>query len=125
MGCATSLHSLSKDDHSGSNNNVLLAVQRTALVAGVVSSLSNNLVDKAWEEANSIAKKTKPLTAPIIRRSGWNTVRIFISSTFKDFDSEREILVKKVFPDLRVWCQSRHLHLVECDLRWVSCHHIC
>ncbi|XP_013383728.1 NACHT and WD repeat domain-containing protein 2 [Lingula anatina] len=52
------------------------------------------------------------------RRTGWKTVRIFVSSTFKDFNAEREVLVKEVFPDLRVWCQERRLHLVECDLRW-------
>ena len=26
----------------------------------------------------------------------------------------------KVFPDLRAWCENRRLHLVDCDLRWVS-----
>ena len=26
----------------------------------------------------------------------------------------------QVFPDLRAWCENRWLHLVECDLRWVS-----
>ncbi|XP_022080358.1 telomerase protein component 1-like isoform X2 [Acanthaster planci] len=54
----------------------------------------------------------------VIRRSGWKTVRIFVSSTFRDFHAEREILVKEVFPDLRVWCEKRRLHLVDCDLRW-------
>ena len=29
-------------------------------------------------------------------RTGWKTIRIFVSSTFKDFHSEREALVKKV-----------------------------
>ncbi|KAL8599183.1 hypothetical protein ACOMHN_007899 [Nucella lapillus] len=49
---------------------------------------------------------------------GWQTVRIFVSSTFIDFFSEREVLVKKVFPELREWCQERRVRLVECDLRW-------
>lgn len=26
---------------------------------------------------------------------------------------------EQVFPDLRAWCESRRLYLVECDLRWV------
>lgn len=56
----------------------------------------------------------------IQNRSGWKTVRIFVSSTFKDFMHEREVLVKQVFPDLRAWCEKRRLHLVDCDLRWVS-----
>ncbi|XP_078577882.1 TPR repeat-containing protein DDB_G0287407-like isoform X2 [Branchiostoma floridae x Branchiostoma japonicum] len=49
---------------------------------------------------------------------GWQVVRVFVSSTFTDFHMEREALVKKVFPELREWCEGRQLHLVECDLRW-------
>ncbi|XP_019644611.1 PREDICTED: telomerase protein component 1-like [Branchiostoma belcheri] len=49
---------------------------------------------------------------------GWQEVRVFVSSTFADFHAEREALVKKVFPELREWCEGRQLHLVECDLRW-------
>lgn len=33
----------------------------------------------------------------VIKRSGWKTIRIFVSSTFKDFHHEREMLVKEVF----------------------------
>ena len=40
------------------------------------------------------------------------------SSTFTDFFSEREVLVKQVFPKLRVWCAERRLFLIEVDLRW-------
>lgn len=29
-------------------------------------------------------------------RPGWKTVRIFVSSTFKDFHQEREVLIKQV-----------------------------
>ena len=43
------------------------------------------------------APKIKPKSDLVIRRSGWKTVRIFVSSTFKDFHEEREILVKKVW----------------------------
>ncbi|XP_077977671.1 TPR repeat-containing protein DDB_G0287407-like [Glandiceps talaboti] len=50
--------------------------------------------------------------------TGGRVVRIFVSSTFADFFSEREILVKKVFPELKEWCESRNLQLIECDLRW-------
>ncbi|KAL3883438.1 hypothetical protein ACJMK2_029701 [Sinanodonta woodiana] len=49
---------------------------------------------------------------------GWKTVRVFVSSTFTDFYWEREALVKKVFPELREWCEERKLYLIECDLRW-------
>jgi hypothetical protein len=48
----------------------------------------------------------------------WKTVRVFISSTFRDFHAERDYLVKYVFPDLRQWCEQWKLHLVDIDLRW-------
>jgi len=48
----------------------------------------------------------------------WNTVRIFISSTFRDMHAERDYLVRMVFPELRERCAKRRLHLVDIDLRW-------
>jgi len=48
----------------------------------------------------------------------WQTVRVFISSTFRDMHAERDQLVKVVFPRLRQWCQQRRRHLVDIDLRW-------
>jgi hypothetical protein len=45
-------------------------------------------------------------------------VRVFISSTFRDFIQERDELVKKVFPELRQKCKERFVELLEVDLRW-------
>lgn len=50
--------------------------------------------------------------------SRWKTVRVFVSSTFRDFYAERDYLVKVVFPRLKQWCEARRLHLVDIDLRW-------
>src|SRR2546423_15150986 len=48
----------------------------------------------------------------------WKTVRVFISSTFRDMHAERDYLVNEVFPELRDWCAARRLHLIDVDLRW-------
>ena len=40
------------------------------------------------------------------------TVRLFISSTFRDFAGERDILVRRIFPELR----SRSLQRMVSDL---------
>jgi WD40 repeat protein len=48
----------------------------------------------------------------------WRTVRVFLSSTFRDMHAERDHLVKVTFPHLRQWCAERRLHLVDVDLRW-------
>jgi tetratricopeptide (TPR) repeat protein len=46
------------------------------------------------------------------------TIRVFISSTFKDMHTERDYLVKYVFPELRERCLRKGIHLVDIDLRW-------
>ena len=46
------------------------------------------------------------------------TIRLFISSTFRDFGAERDLLVRKVFPELRRKCRERQVELVDVDLRW-------
>ena len=45
-------------------------------------------------------------------------VRVFISSTFRDFMGERDELVKKVFPELRRRAKERFVEILEVDLRW-------
>jgi tetratricopeptide (TPR) repeat protein len=45
-------------------------------------------------------------------------IRIFISSTFRDMQAERNYLVDKVFPALKRYCQERDVTLIELDLRW-------
>jgi nephrocystin-3 len=45
-------------------------------------------------------------------------IRVFVSSTFRDMQAERDILVKKVFPLLRKMCEERAVTWTEVDLRW-------
>lgn len=53
-----------------------------------------------------------------VRTMQWKTVYVFVSSTFNDMHAERDMLVKRVFPELRRWCAKRKLQLREIDLRW-------
>jgi len=48
----------------------------------------------------------------------WKEVRVFISSTFKDMQAERDHLVRFVFPRLREELLERRIHFVDVDLRW-------
>ncbi len=45
-------------------------------------------------------------------------IRVFISSTFRDMQVERDILIKKIFPQLRKLCEERAVTWTEVDLRW-------
>ena len=48
----------------------------------------------------------------------WETVRVFISSTFRDMQAERDYLARFVFPKLREELLKRRIHLIDVDLRW-------
>ncbi len=45
-------------------------------------------------------------------------IRVFISSTFRDMQGEREYLIDKVFPVLREVAAKRDVMVVPVDLRW-------
>eukprot|EP00794_Sanderia_malayensis_P008782 gene8782-9721_t len=78
------------------------------------------LVSRTWQEIDRIRHKLLQLNnnRPKQTSTGWRAVRIFVSSTFSDFHTEREAVVKRIVPKLNLWCKSRMIHLIECDLRW-------
>ena len=45
-------------------------------------------------------------------------LRVFISSTFRDMQAERDYLVRQVFPVIRKACRERQVEFTEIDLRW-------
>ncbi len=46
------------------------------------------------------------------------TFRVFVSSTFDDFETERNALQDRVFPNLREYCEARSFRFEPIDLRW-------
>ena len=46
------------------------------------------------------------------------SIRVFVSSTFRDMQEDRDYLVKFVFPQLRKLCDARGVTWGEVDLRW-------
>ncbi|XP_041355053.1 TPR repeat-containing protein DDB_G0287407-like [Gigantopelta aegis] len=88
-----------------------------------VSDDVKKVVTDCWVEVGRQMKqhdelRPQPVTHNLPAPGGWKSVHLFVSSTFTDFFSEREILVKKVFPELREWCSERRVKLIEVDLRW-------
>ena len=47
--------------------------------------------------------------------SAWKTVRVFLSSTFRDMHAERDHLLKVTFPRVREWCAERRLFFVDIE----------
>lgn len=52
------------------------------------------------------------------RSDNSRNIRVFISSTFQDMQQERDVLIKKIFPQLRKMCAERGVGFTEVDLRW-------
>ncbi len=50
--------------------------------------------------------------------TSWRTIRVFISSTFRDMRAERDYLIKVVFPKLRERLLQHRVELYDIDLRW-------
>eukprot|EP00727_Mastigamoeba_balamuthi_P007200 m51a1_g310 hypothetical protein (2394) ;mRNA; f:402502-410085 len=70
-------------------------------------------------EPQSAAGASAGPVAPVIGAGpAWRVCRVFISSTFADMHGERDLLVRKVFPELRERCAARRVALREVDLRW-------
>lgn len=57
---------------------------------------------------------TPPTSNPIADQ----VVRVFVSSTFRDLEAERDELAKQAFPALRRFCEHRGLTWSDVDLRW-------
>ena len=50
--------------------------------------------------------------------AGWRSVRVFLSSTFRDMHAERDHLIKVTFPALRERLLPHRVELYDIDLRW-------
>ncbi len=71
-----------------------------ALSDGLVQVAAGPSIEETWHNVcqtldvpEGAASENNNL---VVKRTGWKTVRIFVSSTFRDFHSERELLVKEV-----------------------------
>ncbi|XP_030829174.1 telomerase protein component 1 [Strongylocentrotus purpuratus] len=93
---------------------------------GQVTHVQN--IDKAYnlDDIKIQTGKKKDLVTPEIPRAlpapqqtrRHHTVRVFISSTFRDMHGERDLLTRFVFPELRAKARTRFVNLYEVDLRW-------
>jgi len=47
-----------------------------------------------------------------------DTIRLFVSSTFSDFQRERDLLQRRAFPPIREICRAEGFRFLPIDLRW-------
>lgn len=62
------------------------------------SKINPNTVVEFWKLVRDTSYKTDVINLSKLEttRRRWKTIRLFVSSTFRDFHAEREVLVKKV-----------------------------
>ena len=74
------------------------------------------------KRSSEIEYRTRPsekMMASIQKHSLQGTkVRLFVSSTFRDMQEERNLLVKKVVPDIKRLCRKRGVNFSYIDFRW-------
>ncbi|XP_053558206.1 telomerase protein component 1 [Bombina bombina] len=75
---------------------------------------------KVPEDPENVKSKHVLATEDIvpIPRQRWRSIRVFISSTFRDMHAERDLLIGQVMPELRARASIYFLSLEEVDLRW-------
>ena len=66
-----------------------------------------------------VSSGTRPVRAETRKyQRSHNTVRVFLSSTFRDFQLERDFLFHNIFPELEMELRHRGLFFAPVDLRW-------
>lgn len=93
------------------------AATKKTSVSSVDSNAIQKTIDRVWKQIDTGARPP-PLSTSIRGSAPQRIVRIFVSSTFVDMHSEREVLVKRVFPALRQVCEPHGITVTEVDLRW-------
>ncbi|XP_054870069.1 telomerase protein component 1 isoform X2 [Amphiprion ocellaris] len=119
-----------RDSENGSDRNwVRLAGFSDQMLRFVAERGSSRLLDHV-EHLDKLYSIPPPVGAkepettnnlvsiPASPKLRWRGVRVFISSTFRDMHSERDVLVRSVFPELRRRAAQHRLHLQEVELRW-------
>uniref|UniRef100_A0A671RMS4 Telomerase-associated protein 1 n=1 Tax=Sinocyclocheilus anshuiensis TaxID=1608454 RepID=A0A671RMS4_9TELE len=81
-------------------------------------------MDRVYNIPQPQGRKTEPeraadvISLPPTLKFRWKSVRVFISSTFRDMHAERDVLVRSVFPELRRRAAPHYLYMQEVELRW-------
>ncbi|XP_045678527.1 telomerase protein component 1 isoform X1 [Phyllostomus hastatus] len=63
-------------------------------------------------------EENTPSPLSSISQRGWRSIRLFISSTFRDMHGERDLLLRSVLPALQARAAPHRISLHAIDLRW-------
>ncbi|KAK2498922.1 hypothetical protein MC885_003950 [Smutsia gigantea] len=63
-------------------------------------------------------EENMPSSMTPMPQPGWHSIRLFISSTFRDMHGERDLLLRSVLPVVQARAAPHHISLHAIDLRW-------
>ena len=103
--------------------------ERNLLPCIIIIIISFNNFDKLLTDESHTSKKPQEVRSKSGKEGNFSPtkmklrktkreVRIFVSSTFRDFSEEREMIIKKVFRELNRICLDRGVFFTYVDLRW-------
>eukprot|EP01122_Echinamoeba_exundans_P009174 TRINITY_DN3177_c0_g1_i1.p1 TRINITY_DN3177_c0_g1~~TRINITY_DN3177_c0_g1_i1.p1 ORF type:complete len:1753 (+),score=281.10 TRINITY_DN3177_c0_g1_i1:58-5316(+) len=75
-------------------------------------------MDRLLDESKISSILSDPARSFFASAAADRSVRLFVSSTFRDFRNERELLVSHVFPHIERYCLDRQIAFSFVDLRW-------
>jgi hypothetical protein len=107
-----------------SGRDVLKEIRQTIRVSSI-SNQSDGMVPKKRNSARQrmrwaamrVAESTRAHLRKQIRKNK-HFVRVFVSSTFRDFHAERDYLFQRIFPRLESACAEVGILFIPVDLRW-------
>ncbi|XP_069135891.1 NACHT and WD repeat domain-containing protein 2-like [Argopecten irradians] len=98
--------------------------KRRRKLSSVTFALDVDVIRKVKDRLRNIRQRFKAPPNPIILgdidaevASSVKIVRIFTSSTFKDSEEERNILIEETYPELKSFCQCRGYDFQVVDMR--------
>jgi len=86
-----------KTSDPGQEHEYIDSSQFLSLSYEEVAALKPSNPDNMWAIVKKTCDRNKEWQLDSVKnRRGWKTIRLFVSSTFRDFHAEREALVKEV-----------------------------
>ncbi|XP_064632184.1 uncharacterized protein LOC135490720 isoform X2 [Lineus longissimus] len=92
---------------------VKILTDNQGLVEGMLEDQVVAKVDTKFSHQVAILPSSR-----VKRKRKKREIRVFVSSTFRDFRDEREILIKKTFREINALCADRGVFFTYVDLRW-------
>lgn len=86
-------------------------------MGNLASSNGQNNFESAWKLVGKSAENWHPPGHQVPQTLAESRpVRVYVSSTFRDFENERHFLHTEIFPEIERWCQMQKIRFIPMDV---------